>query len=193
MAEAKKPAPAAEASDSSPKGKKNTILYIVIGLLILVILAGGAFGTWLFLTISANQNFGEPAATAEQAADDHGSDEGKKEKKKKDKKKSEHGEAPVFTKLDTFTVNLATGAVLQTEIHVQVADEKQSEVIKSYLPRLSSQVNLLLSSKKQEEISTLDGKVKLMEEIKQTLNKVLGAKDDEDGVMSVEFKTFIVQ
>ena len=156
-------------------------------------MAGGAFGTWLFLTISANQNFGEPAATAEQAADDHGGDEGKKEKKKKDKKKSEHGEAPVFTKLDTFTVNLATGAVLQTEIHVQVADEKQSEVIKSYLPRLSSQVNLLLSSKKQEEISTLDGKVKLMEEIKQTLNKVLGAKDDEDGVMSVEFKTFIVQ
>lgn len=192
MAEAKKPAPAAEASDSSPKGKKNTILYIVIGLLVLVILAGGAFGTWLFLTISANQNFGEPAATAEQA-DDHGSDEGKKDKKKKDKKKSEHSEAPVFTKLDTFTVNLANGTVLQTEIHVQVADEKQSEVIKSYLPRLSSQVNLLLSSKKQDEVSTLDGKVKLMEEIKQTLNKVLGAKDDEDGVMSVEFKTFIVQ
>ncbi|GAB3265030.1 flagellar basal body-associated FliL family protein [Chitinimonas naiadis] len=192
MAEAKKPAPAADASDNSSKGKKNTVLYIVIGLLVLVILAGGAFGTWLFLTISANQSFGDPAATAEQA-DGHGEEDTKKEKKKKEKKKSEHSEAPVFTKLDTFTVNLANGTVLQTEIHVQVADEKQSEVIKSYLPRLSSQVNLLLGSKKQDDIATLEGKVKLMEEIKQTINKVLGAKEDEDGVMSVEFKTFIVQ
>jgi flagellar FliL protein len=32
-----------------------------------------------------------------------------------------------------------------------------------------------------------------MAELKQTINKVLDAKDDEDGVMSVEFKTFIVQ
>ncbi|QDQ28672.1 hypothetical protein FNU76_21215 [Chitinimonas arctica] len=190
MAEAKKPAPQADAHDA-PKAKKNTVLYIVIGLLVVVILAGGGFATWLFFTLSANQSYGDTAAAVSEG-DGHGDGETKKAKKK-EKKKGEPTEAPVFTKLDTFTVNLANGTVLQTEIHVQVLDEKQSEVIKSYLPRLSSQVNLLLSSKKQEDIATLEAKVKLMDEIKQTINKVLGAKDDEDGVMSVEFKTFIVQ
>ncbi|MEH6459580.1 flagellar basal body-associated FliL family protein [Chitinimonas sp. JJ19] len=191
MAEAKKPAPQADAGDSAPKGKKNVILYVVIALLILVIVVGGAFATWLFLTISANQSFGEPVAATEQSADT-GEAEGKSNKKK-EKKKAESDAPPVFTKLDTFTVNLANGVVLQTEIHAQVLDEKQADLVKSYMPRISSQVNLLLSSKKQEDITTLESKVKLMDEIKQTVNKVLGAKDDEDGVMSVEFKTFIIQ
>lgn len=191
MAEAKKPAPAAEPNAAAPKAKKNVILYVVIALLVLVIVVGGAFATWLFMTISANQNFGEPAATAEAHAEEPASD--KKAAKKKEKKKTEAGAPPVFDKLDTYTVNLQGGTVLQTEIHVQVADEAQKEVVKSYLPRISSQVNLLLSSKKQEELATLEGKVALMAELKQTINKVLDAKDDEDGVMSVEFKTFIVQ
>ena len=37
MAEAKKPAPAAEPNAAAPKAKKNVILYVVIALLVLVI------------------------------------------------------------------------------------------------------------------------------------------------------------
>lgn len=189
MAEAKKPAPAAEAADGAAKPKKNALMFVVIALLavLILVLAGGVFVLYKAAVPPTTDE-----ASTETSTDSKESGSEKKEKKK-DKKKSEHAEAPVFTKLDTFTVNLANGTVLQTEIHVQVADEKQSEVIKSYLPRLSSQVNLLLSSKKQEDIATLESKVKLMDEIKKTINKVLGAKDDEEGVMSVEFKTFIVQ
>ena len=191
MAEAKKPAPAAEPAPSAPKSKKNLILYIVIGLLVLVILVGGAFGAWLFVTISANQNFGEQSASESHSDSDKKDDKEKKKKEKREKK--EHDGPPIFDKLDTYTVNLQGGSVLQTEIHIQVVDEKQKEVIKSYLPRISSQINLLLSSKKPEEIASLEGKVALMAELKQAINKVLDAKDDEDGVMSVEFKSFIVQ
>lgn len=188
MAEAKKPAPQAEASGDAKKSKKNVVLYAVIGLLVLVIVVGGGFATWLFLTISANQNYGD--APQEHVADGHDED---KSSKKKEKKKEKESAPPVFDKLDTYTVNLAGGTVLQTEIHVQVANEAQKEVVKSYLPRISSQINLLLSSRKPEDIATLEGKVKLMDDIKQAINKVLGAKEDEEGVMSVEFKTFIVQ
>ncbi|MGQ5523716.1 flagellar basal body-associated FliL family protein [Chitinimonas sp. PSY-7] len=191
MAEAKKPAPAAEPAASAPKSKKNLVLYIVIGLLVLVILVGGVFAAWLFMTISANQNFGEQSSSESHSDGDKKDEKDKKKKDKKDKK--EHAGPPIFDKLDTYTVNLLGGTVLQTEIHIQVADEKQKEVVKSYLPRISSQVNLLLSSKKPEEIATLEGKVALMGELKQTINKVLDAKEDEDGVMSVEFKSFIVQ
>ncbi|WP_374349764.1 flagellar basal body-associated FliL family protein [Chitinimonas sp.] len=187
MAEAKKTAPPAEASDGGQKGKKPVLLYLIIVLLVLVILVGGAVAAWLVLSLSAGQAGGaEPVASEE-----HEPEKNKEKKEKKDKKK--HEEAPVFEKLDTFTVNLQGGTVLQTEIYVRVADEKQKEVIKNFLPLISSNVNLVLSAKKPDELATTDGKLKLMAELKQTINKSLGAKDDEEGVMGVSFKTFIVQ
>ncbi|WP_269532390.1 flagellar basal body-associated FliL family protein [Chitinimonas sp. BJYL2] len=190
MAEAKKPAPAAD-NDGGAKPKKNMLMMVVIILLVLLIAVLGA-GAFVAYKVLIPPTFEDPVA--EHAADGSTDDAASKDKKKKkEKKEKDPAAVPVFTKLDTFTVNLPNGSVLQTEIHVQVSDEKQTDLIKNYLPRLSSQVNLLLGSKKLEDLTTYEGKVKLMDEIKQTLNKVLDAKEDEDGVMSVEFKTFIIQ
>lgn len=191
MAEAKKAAPPAEAVEA-PKPKRNILLYVVIGLLVLIVVGMTAVAGYLFFALSANQTYAEPVAGEAPAGEDgHGAADAKKKKKKE---KSSADAPPVFVKLDTFTVNLqGGGSVLQTEIHVQVADEKKKDMITSYLPRISSQVNMLLSSKKPEEVSTMETKLKLMEDTKSTINRVLGVKDDEDGVMSVEFKTFIVQ
>ena len=184
MAEAKKPAPQAEPADSG-KGKKNTILYIVIGLLVLALVAVTVIGGIVYLNFQAEKANGDTVASA-----DH---DGDKSKEKKEAKKEKSDEPPVFEKLDTFTVNLQGGTVLQTEIDVRLSSEKQKDVIKNFLPRISSQVNLLLGSKKPEDIATTEGKLKLMGELKQSINKALGAKTDEEGVMEVEFKTFIVQ
>ncbi|MBV1775754.1 flagellar basal body-associated FliL family protein [Burkholderiaceae bacterium DAT-1] len=194
MSDAKKSAPAPEAADAAPKPKKNTLLYVVIIVLILVILVGGALALYLIFSLSNTQNYSEAQqAATEHQAESEDEDKGHK-KKKKEKKKGEHGDVPLFMKLDTFTVNLQGGnSVLQTEVNVQVADEKQQEVIKAYIPRLSSQILLILGSKKPEELTTVESRLKLMEEVKTTVNRVLGAKDEEDGVMSVEFKTFIIQ
>lgn len=191
MAEAKKPAPAPEPPPAA-KPKKNIILYVVIALLVLVIIAIVAVGGFLFLTLNQNPAAADPVAAEES---DSGHSEKATKKKKADKHKSSgESDKPVFVKLDTFTVNLqGGGSVLQTEIHVQVADEHQKDVITGYLPRISSQVNLLLSSKKADELATVEAKVKLMEDIKVAINKVLDAKYDDDGVKSVEFKTFIIQ
>lgn len=190
MAEAKKPAPAAPEPPPAAKPKRNIILYVVIGLLVLVIIAIVAVGGFLFLTLNQNP----AAAAADPAAAEESDGHAEKPKKKKKEHKSGESNNPVFVKLDTFTVNLqGGGSVLQTEIHVQVADEHQKDTITGYLPRISSQVNLLLSSKKADELQTVEAKVKLMEDIKVAINKVLNARDDDDGVKSVEFKTFIIQ
>jgi len=194
MAEAKKPAPqAAEPADGGSKSKKNTLLYVVIALLLVVVLAVGGFAAWLFFTVSSNQSYGDTAASEDASGDKGGDKASKANKDKKKESKKSSDEPPVFEKLDTFTVNLVGGTVLQTEIYVQLSSEKQKDTIKAYLPLLSSQVNLLLSSKKPEDVATQEGKLKLMAEIKQAINKALGAKDDEDGVLSVQFKSFIVQ
>lgn len=190
MAEAKKPAPQAEATDNAQKGKKPILLYIVIVLLVLVIVVGGGIAAWLVLSLSNGGSLGGGSGDQQATSEEQG-EKPKEKKEKKEKKKSD--EPPVFEKLDTFTVNLQGGTVLQTEIYVQVADEKQKEVVKNFLPLISSNVNLVLSAKKPEDIATTEGKMKLMAEVKQTINKALGAKDDDEGVISVAFKTFIVQ
>lgn len=187
MAEAKKPAPAAAEPAAAPKEKKNVVLYVVIFLLLLVIVAIVGVGGFLYLSLTANPIPPEPVA----ADDSHDEEKPSKKAKPKKSKKDEGGNTPVFVKLDTFTVNLqGNTGVLQTEIHVQIHDEKQKDVITGFLPRISSQVNLLLSSKKIDDLSTVEAKVTLMEDIKKAINKVLG---DDEGVLSVEFKTFIVQ
>ncbi|MDK2123789.1 flagellar basal body-associated FliL family protein [Parachitinimonas caeni] len=191
MAEAKKAAPApAAAAEAAPAGKskKNLVLYIVIALLTLVILVGGGVGAVLFLTMGTNTAAEDPAAAHDEES---GGKEHKKEKKSK-KKGGDH--APIFEKLDTFTVNLSGGStVLQTEIHVELDDEKMKETIKGYTPKLRSEIILLMSSKKPEDVSTTEGKVKLQAELKEKINKVLGAGEDDDGVKSVQFNSFIVQ
>lgn len=189
MAEAKKAAAPAPEPAAAAKPKKNILLMVAIILLVVLILVIGGLGFLFIKAINPPDTSAEPPV-----AEASGHEEEPVKKKPKEKKKDGHGDKPVFVKLDTFTVNLQGGAnVLQTEIHVQVSDEKQKELITGYMPRISSQVNLLLSSKKPDELATLEGKQKLMEDIKVAVNRALGVKDEEDGAMSVELKTFIVQ
>jgi len=183
VAEAKKAAPAAVVAEPAPM-KKNTVLYIVIALLLLVVVAIIGVGGFLFLTMN------------QQGADPGTSEEAPAKAKAKAKKKNTHDEEakPVFAKLDTFTVNLrGSSSVLQTEVYVQMADEHMKDTVTAYLPRISSRIILLLSSKSPEDLSTVEAKQKLMLDVKDTINKVLGVSSDEDGVQSAEFKTFIIQ
>lgn len=182
MAEAKKAAPAAVVAEPVPK-KKNTVLYIVIALLLLVVIAIAGVGAFLYFSLM------NPGGTDTAGVD------APPTKTQHSPKKTKSPEAkPVFAKLETYTVNLrGTSSVLQTEIYVQMADEHMKDTITAWLPRISSQVILLLSAKSAEELTTVEAKQKLMVDVKDTINKVLGAKDDEEGVMSAEFKTFIIQ
>jgi flagellar FliL protein len=144
---AKKDAPAAKAGDvaEAPKSKKKLIIIAAV----VVALAAGA---GVFFMKSKKGDHAEEA------------------------KVEVHAE-PKFIPLEAFTVNLQkeeADQFLQTSITLKVMDPLLEEKIKALLPEIRSKINLLLSSKRPSEISTVPGKKRLAAEIAFEANNVLG-------------------
>lgn len=171
-------------AEAAPKSKKKMLMFIIIGVVVLVLLVGGGLAAFLMLKSSG----------AEEDAGHETKTEAKKDTKKKSKDDKKKG--PVFEKLAQFTVNLnssETNEVLQTEISVELSNEKEKELIKQYMPKILSEVNKLLRSKKPEEVKVAGGTDKLGVEIRELVNKILKIEGDGEGVLSVQFTTFIVR
>jgi len=106
----------------------------------------------------------------------------------------EEAHAPIYVKLEAFTVNLADQeSYLQTEIQLMVADAKVGEKMNARLPEVRDALIRLLSSKTAEELSQQEGKDKLASEIQKQVNEVLGIKGKLKGVKKVLFGAFIIQ
>lgn len=151
-----------------PPKKSKKKLFIMVGALLLVVAGGG--GAWYFL---GDKPAGESAAA-----------------------KQEPPKPPVFIAMDPFTVNLQPEAgeqYLQVQFTLQVADEKQVEMIKLYMPLVRSRVLLLLSSKKPSELSTPEGKKKLQDEIVATIKQPFTPQSPPQGVTGVFFTSFVIQ
>ncbi len=148
-------------------GKK---LMLVIGALVgVVLLLAGAVG-YLFL---AHGN-GESKPKAEEAA--------------------AAPVAPTFSKIDTFVVNLSDpGTMLQTELQVELGKPGDAELISAYMPRIRSNLILLLSSKTSADVATAEGKARLKAQIRSVINESLADSGHADVVRSVVFTSFIVQ
>ena len=150
---------------TAPK-KSNTKLMLIAGVLLL--LAGGG-GAWFLMGKG-----GEESAPAKQAAP----------------------KPPVFVAMDPFTVNLQPEAgeqYLQVQFTLQLADEKQVELIKLYMPLVRSRVLMLLSSKRPSELSTPEGKKKLQDEVIATIKQPFTPQSPPQGVTGVFFTSFVIQ
>ena len=146
------------------KPKKKKFFLIVV--ILMILLAGGGAG-WYFLQ-------GDKTHSAEE--------------------KTKKVVPPVYEKLEQFTVNLAGGErYLQVEISLKIADPKVGEEIKLHMPEIRDVLLRLLSSKQAEDISSVEGKRKLSEEIRSRTNQVLGIKSPQNGVLAVLFLAFIIQ
>lgn len=107
---------------------------------------------------------------------------------------------PTFLSLDPFVVNLAPDEgerYLQVVIALRVPDNKTGETLKGFTPTIRHSINLILSSKLPSDLSTLQGREDLAEEITEELNTALGfppgpraAKGPIDAVL---FNSFIIQ
>lgn len=114
---------------------------------------------------------------------------------------AKHGEeeeahAPIYEKLESFTVNLADQQYyLQIEeMTLLVTDAEVQEKIKTRLPEVRDALFRLLSSKTADELFDKQGKDKLAEEIRKEVNDMLGFKAQSKGVRKVLFpKNFILQ
>jgi flagellar protein FliL len=154
--------PVAEAPAAPPR-KKSKLLLIVLA--VFVLLAAGAAATWWFM---------QPADEDEEA--------------------EVEAKPSIFLPLEQFTVNLQPEEgqqFLQVAMTLNVSDPEIAEGIKAQMPQVRSRVLFLLSSKKPSELSSVEGKNRLSEQLIQEVEAVLpavkskGAKrkkaGDEDG------------
>jgi flagellar protein FliL len=171
----------AEPSALPPKKSKKKLILVLVATVVL--LAGGGAGAWFYISaknaaaLAATED-GEGPQPAE-AVSKHGKD---KEKK------------PVFTTLETFTVNLndPSGARLaQIGIAFEVEDVNVDTLIKDHLPAVRNDILLLLSSKKIDELLNVEGKQALARKIRVVTAKAIGVEveDDEVGDQVPEEKT----
>ena len=173
-----KSAPPPPEPDEAPAPKRKSKLWLIVGIVVAVLLlAGGGGLTWYLLRDK------EPAAAAPgaPAATD---------------KKSADAKPPTFVTLDPFTVNLQQENgehFLQTGLVVQVADSKAADAMKTYMPIIRSKLLLLLSSKTPSELSSLDGKKKLVAEILVTVRESLPGTTPDRGIENAYISSFVIQ
>src|SRR5690606_32683164 len=128
----------------APQSHKKT--WIIIALLLLIAGMGGA-GLMVLLQPSTPLTEAEAIAAAEAA------------------RKSK---PPVFLSLEPFVVNLRDedgDHYLRLGVVLEGTDQDAIDIAKQQLPRIRNGILLLLSAKKSAEISTMEGKQRLMEEI----------------------------
>jgi flagellar FliL protein len=146
MAKSEKQVPQEETA-AKPKGKK--VLLIIVGLLVL---AAAAAAGWYFM--------------------------GSHSEPKNDKaKETVLLDQPKFVALEPFTVNLQReegDQFLQVGISLKIFDPTLEEKIKAQMPEIRSRLLLLLSSKHASELTPVEGKKKLADEIITAVDGVLG-------------------
>lgn len=164
-------AAAAEAPESPKGGGKKKLIIIIAAVLLLVLIGGGAAFFLLKKNHAADaEGEGEDAHAAAPAVT------------KIDPKKAG---APVFLPLDPFTVNLAdkdAERYAQVGITLELDEAKTSDMLKAYMPAIRNNILMLLSHKQAAELQTLEGKQKLMREIRRESLSPLGIEvvDEED-------------
>ncbi len=98
----------------------------------------------------------------------------------------------VAVPLQPFIVNLSGDNgrhYLRLTIQAQVWGEETKTEIEKRIAEIQNQIIFLLSSKSFADIGTVQGKYQLQEEIKKTLNEVIG----QAAVEKIFFTEFIVQ
>ena len=188
----KAPAKSDAAEGEAPKGgKKKLIIIIVVAVLVLAIGGGAAF-----FMLNKKKH-----AEGEDGEDDSAHHE-------PPKIKVDPSKPPVFVPLEQFTVNLAPEDgehFLQATMVLRVADPKIGDSLKLYMPELKHRILMILSSKKPSDLTSVEGREQLADEVKEEANDILGytpnpkkkskhSRPEDDGpIISVLFNQFIIQ
>lgn len=168
----------AQAPEKEVKKKGGKLKLIILLLLVLGILGGGGFAAWKFYL--------QPKMAGEAAAEAPAEGEGAKPVE----------EAPAtggqLVTLDSFVVNLSDPMgrrYLKTTMDVEVVDASSAAELTAAMPKVKDTLLLLLSSKSFEDISSMDRKLELKNQIVDRLNLILG----KGKVRNVYFTEFVVQ
>lgn len=162
-------------SDEAKAGGKSGMKWILIALLVI---ATGAAGLLWYLNLSKNDS--QTAQNQALESDSESMD-------------SAIEQAPgIMVELDSFIVNLRDREgkrYLKTKINLEAASEEVKKELSARLPQVRDVILMLLSAKSFAEISRLEGKTQLKEEVRMRVNQVLSS----GRVTNVYFSEFVVQ
>jgi flagellar FliL protein len=164
-----------QAEEEQASGGKKKMIMIIVGALLLV---GIAVGATLFLV------GGDDSATA--AAADAAPEEAPK---------PERGD-PTYVELKPFTVNLGpedTVGFLQVQINVLTYFDDVAEQLDKNKPLIRNNLTLLFGQQKSEDLRSPEGKVKLQNEVKDSIQQVINKYGSGGEIENVFFTTFVMQ
>ncbi len=149
------------------KPKKSKLKLIIIGVIVLLLGAGGFFGYSKYK--KANEKGNE-----------------------KDTEKEE--QVSIIIPLKSFVVNLFDKKgigkrYLKISMEIEVGKEEDELKIDNNIPQLRDTVLILLSSQTLKDINTMEGKLELKHAILLRMNQILGNKT----VRRIFFTEFVVQ
>jgi flagellar protein FliL len=174
-----KPAPAAEPAPAAGGSKKKLIMIVVA----VLVLAGGGAAAFMMMTKSDSGGAAPGAAPQARPAPNRGT-------------------PPVYVTMDPFTTNLSREEgerFIQIVMVIKLIDPKMEPELKLVMPELRHRVNLILTAKKPSELSTMEGREILAEEVMIEANDVMGYPPDPRGrapsgpVDAILFNSFIIQ
>ncbi|MBW2615684.1 MAG: flagellar basal body-associated FliL family protein [Deltaproteobacteria bacterium] len=152
--------------------KRSSLKLIIIGVLVIILGAGGYLGWDLFLKESKDK---------EQISEET-------------RPQEEKIKGIVTYPLDTFIVNLMDKSrsgkkYLKATMILEIGKQEQTMILDQYKPQLTDTILILLSSKSFDEISTIEGKLGLKRALLSRINQILG----DVVARRIYFKEFVVQ
>jgi len=162
---------AEDGAEAAPKKSKKKLIIIIA---VVVLLIGGGVGGWLMMS----------------GGDDHGEGE-----------EGEHEEEvvatePVFVELDTFTLNLSPeegDKYLQVDITLNASEQSDADAVEKRMPQVRNRILMILTSKLASEISDMEGKQMLSEEIVASINEPYSEGAKPLTFTEAFFTSFVIQ
>ena len=157
----------------------NKILVILIGVMMvfLIGLGGGLFMMWNKLSVLSSQ-------TADIVKEQSGEDGG-------DEIPVEQMLGPIYA-LDTFIVNLANkggNRYLRVTMDLELDNKNLENEVSKRLPQVRDSILMILPTKRVEDLSSVEGKTSLRDEILGKVNSFLA----QGKVTNIYFKEFVIQ
>ncbi|MBA2779524.1 flagellar basal body-associated protein FliL [Billgrantia kenyensis] len=153
-------------------GGSSKLLWLMI---LLVLVSMAAAGAAIYMVMNERENSGEASAQAQQL----------------------QRQAPIFVKIDPFTVNLADdnfgSRLLYTGISLKVGNNDTQEILNEHMPQVRSRLLMLISGKQANELTSPEGKRRLGEEVIAVLSEPLTQPQPSLDIRDVLFTEFIVQ
>jgi len=153
----------------------NKILVLLIGVMMMLILGlgGGLFMMWNQLSALNAQSVADAGGQPDEVVS------------------LEQSLGPIFS-LDTFIVNLADKGgtrYLRVTMDLELGNSDLEDELHKRLPQVRDSLLMILPSKRFEDISTVQGKTALRNEMLEALNGYLG----QGKITNIYFKEFVVQ